>query len=56
VIVTSCLFPYYHPNPNTGARYGEERVGDAIVAEQTIYAGPDAPSHLTVFVRHSVGD
>jgi putative CocE/NonD family hydrolase len=56
VIVTSCLFPYYHPNPNTGAGYGEERAGDTVVAVQTIYAGPEEPSHLTVLVRHGAGD
>ena len=54
VIVTSCLFPYYHPNPNTGASYGEERAGDAVVATQTVFAVPNEPSQLTVFVRQGV--
>jgi putative CocE/NonD family hydrolase len=56
VIVASCLFPYYHPNPNTGARYGEEEAGEGVVAEQIIYAGPDESSRLTVFVRNGAGD
>ena len=56
VIVTSCLFPYYHPNPNTGASYGEEGDGDFVVASQTVYADPVQPSRLTVFVRRQHPD
>ena len=56
VIVTSCLFPYYHPNPNTGASYGEEGDGDFVVASQTVFADPVQPSRLTVFVRRQHPD
>ena len=51
LIVTSCLFPYYHPNPNTGASYGEEEEGDYAVAFQTVFSDPERPSQLTFFVR-----
>ncbi|MBA2595631.1 MAG: CocE/NonD family hydrolase [Chloroflexia bacterium] len=54
LIVTSCLFPYYHPNPNTGASYGEEREGDYAVASQTVFSNPTRPSCLTFFVRSAV--
>ena len=50
LIVTSCLFPYYHPNPNTGASYGEEGEGDYRAASQTVYSGSAEPSRLTFFV------
>ena len=51
LIITSCLFPYYHPNPNTGASYGEEGEGDYKVASQTIYSDSEQPSRLAFFVR-----
>jgi putative CocE/NonD family hydrolase len=51
VIVSSCLFPYYHPNPNTGARYGDEVAGECVVASQTIFSGGEQPSRLEVYVR-----
>jgi uncharacterized protein len=56
LIVTSCLFPYYHPNPNTGASYGEEREGDYRVASQTVYSGSAHTSRLTFFVRSAASD
>jgi uncharacterized protein len=56
LIVTSCLFPYYHPNPNTGASYGEEREGEYEVASQTVLSDPAQPSHLTFYVRSAVSD
>jgi predicted acyl esterase len=56
LIVTSCLFPYYQPNPNTGASYGEEGDGDYRVASQTVYSGSAQPSRLTLFVRPAVND
>jgi putative CocE/NonD family hydrolase len=49
IVVCSALFPYYHPNPNTGALYGDER--ERIVATQTIYHHPATPSRLSVWVR-----
>ena len=51
LIVCSCLFPYYHPNPNTGAGYGEEGDGDYASARQTVLSGGEQASHLAVFVR-----
>jgi putative CocE/NonD family hydrolase len=51
VIVSSCLFPYYHPNPNTGARYGDEVEGEYVVASQTVFSGGERPSRLEVYVR-----
>jgi uncharacterized protein len=51
VIVSSCLFPYYHPNPNTGARYGDESEGEYLVATQSVFSGGDRPSRLEVYVR-----
>jgi putative CocE/NonD family hydrolase len=56
LIVTSCLFPYYHPNPNTGASYGEEGEGDYTVASQTVYSGSAQPSRLTFFVRSAASN
>jgi putative CocE/NonD family hydrolase len=56
LIVTSCLFPYYHPNPNTGASYGEEGDGDYRVASQTVYSGSAQPSRLTFFVRSAASN
>ena len=47
--VTSGLFPYYHPNPNTGEPYGAET--RRVVAIQTIRHGGDHPSALSLFVR-----
>jgi putative CocE/NonD family hydrolase len=47
--VTSCLFPYYHPNPNTGEPLGGETRRQ--IATQTIHHGPGHPSHLALFVR-----
>lgn len=55
LIVSSCLFPYYHPNPNTGASYGEENAGDTVVASQTVYADSVQTSQLIVFVRPGSG-
>jgi putative CocE/NonD family hydrolase len=49
--VTSCLFPYYHPNPNTGASYGDEGDGEYAIASQTLFTGPECPSRLVLFVR-----
>ena len=49
--ICSCLFPYYHPNPNTGAGYGEEADGGYAVARQTILSGDDHASYLAIFVR-----
>jgi uncharacterized protein len=46
--VTSCLFPYYHPNPNTGEPLGAETRRQ--IAIQTIHHGPEHPSHLAIFV------
>jgi putative CocE/NonD family hydrolase len=46
--VTSCLFPYYHPNPNTGEPLGAETRRQ--IAIQTIHHGPEHPSHLALFV------
>jgi len=46
--VTSCLFPYYHPNPNTGEPIGAETQRQ--IATQTIYHGPEHPSRLALFV------
>jgi putative CocE/NonD family hydrolase len=54
LIVTSCLFPYYHPNPNTGASYGDELAGEYTIAKQTIHAGGDRPSRLVVCARSQV--
>ena len=56
--VASCLFPYYHPNPNTGSSYEEERASDYVPATQAIFAGTDRPSRLVLFVRgdRSLGD
>lgn len=51
LIVSSCLFPYYHPNPNTGASYGEEGAGEYAIATQTVFASTDRPSRLKLFVR-----
>jgi hypothetical protein len=45
--VTSCLFPYYHPNPNTGEPLGAETRRQ--IAIQTIHHGPEHPSHLALF-------
>jgi uncharacterized protein len=56
LIITSCLFPYYHPNPNTGASYGEEGEGDYKVASQTIYSDSSQPSRLALFVRHNLSE
>jgi uncharacterized protein len=41
--VTSSLFPFYHPNPNT-ERYLDEP--EPAQATQTIHRGPDSPSRL----------
>lgn len=54
LIICSCLFPYYHPNPNTGAGYGEEADGDYAVARQTILSGGELASQLLVYVRYAV--
>lgn len=48
LIVCSCLFPYYHPNPNTGALYGDEGDRAWIVATQTVFSGGTAGSQLTL--------
>jgi hypothetical protein len=56
LIVSSCLFPYYHPNPNTGASYGDEQDGAYLVASQTIYSDSAHPSRLTFFVRPAAID
>jgi putative CocE/NonD family hydrolase len=49
VVVCSALFPYYHPNPNTGALYGDET--DRAPATQTVCHDPEDPSFVTVWVR-----
>ena len=46
--VTSCLFPYYHPNANTGEPIGAETRRQ--IAIQTIHHGQEHPSHLALFV------
>lgn len=51
LIVCSCLFPYYHPNPNTGKLYGDEEDGVYVVAEQTVFAGGVDGSRLVLFMR-----
>ncbi len=51
LIVASALFPYYHPNPNTGASLGEEGDGEYAVATQTLFTGAATPSRLLLFVR-----
>ncbi|MFT4037344.1 MAG: CocE/NonD family hydrolase [Thermomicrobiales bacterium] len=53
LIICSCLFPYYHPNPNTGLRYGEEEDGVYAVARQTVLSGGETASALRVYVRPS---
>ncbi len=55
LIITSCLFPYYHPNPNTGANYGDERADDYVTATQTVFSGIDHPSRLVMRIRPSRG-
>jgi putative CocE/NonD family hydrolase len=54
LVVCSALFPYYHPNPNTGALYGDE--SDRVAATQTIYHDPAAPSFLSVRIRPGGAD
>jgi putative CocE/NonD family hydrolase len=51
LIVCSALFPYYHPNPNTGALYGDEEDGVYATVAQTVFCGEDEGSRLQVFVR-----
>jgi putative CocE/NonD family hydrolase len=51
VIICSCLFPYYHPNPNTGAGYGEEADGEYTAARQTVLSGGEQASCLSLYVR-----
>jgi putative CocE/NonD family hydrolase len=51
LLVCSCLFPYYHPNPNTGAGYGEEIDGDYAAARQTVLSGGDLASQISLYVR-----
>lgn len=51
LIVCSALFPYYHPNPNTGALYGDEEDGDYAAATQTVFTGGVEGSRLVVFDR-----
>ena len=51
LIVCSALFPYYHPNPNTGALYGDEENGVYLTAHQTVLCGGAEGSRLQVFIR-----
>jgi len=51
LLICSCLFPYYHPNPNTGAGYGEEADGGYAAARQTVLSGGEQASHLSLYVR-----
>lgn len=53
LIICSSLFPYYHPNPNTGLRYGDEEDGEYAVARQTVLSGGETASALRVYVRPS---
>src|SRR5262245_7369123 len=48
LIVTSCLFPYYHANPNTGEPLGAEMRRQ--IATQTIHHGPGNSSELALHV------
>lgn len=52
LLVCSSLFPYYHPNPNTGAGYGDEGAGDYASAQQTVLSGGELASHLLLYVRN----
>jgi len=49
LIVSSCLFPNFHPNPNTGEPYGSE-TGRA-TAVQTVLHGDGHRSHLLFHAR-----
>jgi putative CocE/NonD family hydrolase len=51
LIICSSLFPFYHPNPNTGAGYGDEADGEYAAARQTILSGGESASSLSMYVR-----
>lgn len=51
LVLSSALFPYYHPNPNTGeALHAETR---RVTATQTVHHGPRHPTRLTLFLREA---
>jgi putative CocE/NonD family hydrolase len=49
LIVCSALFPYYHPNPNSGDLYGDETADRRFVATQLVLSGGATPSRLRIF-------
>lgn len=48
VAVASSNFPRYDRNPNTGNPLGVDAEEDFIVAENTVYLGPNQLSHITL--------
>jgi uncharacterized protein len=48
VSVASSNFPRYDRNPNTGNPLGVDAEDDFIVAENTVYLGPNQLSHITL--------
>jgi len=53
LLVLSSLFPYYHPNPNTGDLYGDETENRRVVANQIVWSGEVHPSRLEFLLKPS---
>jgi len=47
ILITSSLFPWFHPNPNSGKNYGE--MTEPIAASQTVYHDGTLPSYIKLW-------